>query len=155
MGITLVVGSVNPWILMPTVVILAIFYGLRVVFLASSRNIKRMEGTSKYIHNIINSKSINEEGKRTLLLARSPVFSHLSASLQGLTTIRAFGAQDILKDEFDKHQNLHSAVYYMFLAANRTFGFWLDFHCVVYIGLVTVSLLFIQQGEWIRKSIVS
>jgi len=39
-----------------------------------------------------------------LVSARSPVFSHLNASLQGLTTIRAFGAQAVLEKEFDKLQ---------------------------------------------------
>lgn len=32
------------------------------------------------------------------------MFSHLSASLQGLTTIRAFEAQQIFMNDFDSHQ---------------------------------------------------
>lgn len=80
--------------------------------------------------------------------ARSPIYTHLSASLQGLTTIRAFGAQEILTYEFDKYQDAYTSAYYLFLTANRTFGFWLDFHCVIYTALVTISILFIQNGMY-------
>lgn len=31
--------------------------------------------------------------------ARSPLFSHFSAALQGIVSIRAYGAQDQFKDE--------------------------------------------------------
>ncbi|XP_030766732.1 probable multidrug resistance-associated protein lethal(2)03659 isoform X2 [Sitophilus oryzae] len=118
-AITTVVTTVNPWMLLPTIIMLTIFYFMRVVFLATSRDIKRLEG-----------------------ITRSPVYSHLTASLQGLTTIRAFGAQEILKTEFDNYQNSYSSAYFMFLCANRAFGFWLDMHCVVFIALVTLSFLF-------------
>lgn len=40
--------------------------------------------------------------------ARSPVFSHLSSSLQGLWTIRAFKAEERFQQAFDAHQDLHS-----------------------------------------------
>uniref|UniRef100_A0A8D8Y1X0 Probable multidrug resistance-associated protein lethal(2)03659 n=3 Tax=Cacopsylla melanoneura TaxID=428564 RepID=A0A8D8Y1X0_9HEMI len=115
-GIIIVVAVVNVWLLIPTFVVLVIFYVLRVFYLSTSRSVKRLEG-----------------------ITRSPVFSHLSASLQGLTTIRAFEAQPVLVKEFDNHQDLHSSAWYLFIASNRAFGFWLDAVCLVYIALVTFS----------------
>lgn len=77
-----------------------------------------------------------------LILARSPVFTHLSTSLQGLATIRAFRAQECLKNSFDNYQDVHSSAWFMFLASSHTFGFLLDTICCVYIGVVTFSFLF-------------
>lgn len=71
--------------------------------------------------------------------ARSPIYSHLGASLNGLATIRAFGAQKILITEFDNYQDMHSSGYYMFLATSRAFGYWLDCCCVLYIAIITLS----------------
>ncbi|KAL3283218.1 hypothetical protein HHI36_006367 [Cryptolaemus montrouzieri] len=122
---TVVIATVNPWILVPTFVILGWFYLFRIIYLASGRNVKRMEGTT-----------------------RSPVFAHLSASLQGLTTIRAFGAQEILTIEFDNHQNLHSSAYYLFLGCTRSFGFWLDLKCVFYVGFVTLTVICIGSETY-------
>lgn len=48
LGIIVVVGSSNPWLMIPTVVIGVIFYYLRVVYLATSRSVKRLEGISEY-----------------------------------------------------------------------------------------------------------
>lgn len=43
----LVIGSLNFWIMIPTIILLTIFYFLRNIFLISSRSIKRVEATSK------------------------------------------------------------------------------------------------------------
>ncbi|KAK5646965.1 hypothetical protein RI129_005429 [Pyrocoelia pectoralis] len=122
-GIIAVVGSVNPWLLIPTFVIAVIFYFLRRFYLSTSRSVKRLEGVT-----------------------RSPVFAHLNASLQGVATIRAFGAQQTLIQEFDDLQDLHSVTWYLFISTSRAFGYWLDLICVVYIGLVTLSFLFLGDG---------
>ena len=42
--------------------------------------------------------------------ARSPVFSHLASSLQGLWTIRACKAEQKFQELFDAHQDLHSGL---------------------------------------------
>lgn len=46
-GIIVVVGIVNPWLMIPTVAIGVIFYLLRIFYLRTSRNVKRLEGVSK------------------------------------------------------------------------------------------------------------
>lgn len=124
-GIIVVVGVVNPWLLLPTFFAGIIFYFIRIFYLRTSRSVKRLEG-----------------------ITRSPVFGHLNASLQGLTTIRAFKAQDILEKEFDSHQDLHSSSWYLFIGTSRAFGFWLDLICIIYIALVTLSFLIMDATEF-------
>lgn len=70
----------------------------------------------------------------------------MGASLNGLTTIRSFGAQQILIKEFDKIQDLHSSAFYLFISTSRAFGFWLDLFCVIYIAIVTASF-FVFGGD--------
>ncbi|XP_050545467.1 probable multidrug resistance-associated protein lethal(2)03659 isoform X2 [Daktulosphaira vitifoliae] len=118
LGIIVVVAIVNIYLMIPTIIVAIIFYKLRVYYLSTSRSVKRLEGVT-----------------------RSPVFAHLNATLQGLTTIRAFGAEQILSKEFDNHQDLHSSAWFLFITSSRAFGFWLDVVCLFYISIVTFSFL--------------
>lgn len=151
-GIIVVVGIVNPILLIPTALCSVIFYYLRIFYIATGRNVKRLEGVSKYL---VIMSLVRKERQILLIcnlvLARSPVFSHLNASLQGLTTIRAFKAQEILVKEFDNHQDLHSSAWFMFLSTSRAFGFWLDLVCIIYITIVTLSFLLIGNGKFFFK----
>lgn len=83
--------------------------------------------------------------KPFIFTARSPIYSHLSASLSGLSTIRAFGAEKVLVHEFDSHQDLHSSAFYLFISTSRAFGFYLDVFCVIYIAIVTLT--FFIRGD--------
>ncbi|CAK9828616.1 Probable multidrug resistance-associated protein lethal(2)03659 [Anthophora retusa] len=114
---------INPLFLIPVLFLGTVFYWIRKVFLKTSKNIKRMEG-----------------------MTRSPVFTHLNATLNGLTTIRAYCAQDILKTEFDKLQDVHTSTVYMYMVASTAFGFSLDVFCFVFTSLVTFSFLILQQS---------
>lgn len=75
----------------------ALFWLVRKIYLKSSTNIKRLEGTTK-----------------------SPVFSHISATLSGLSTIRAFQAEQLLRQEFENHQDLNTGTWFMFLSKCQT-----------------------------------
>nr|XP_036233399.1 probable multidrug resistance-associated protein lethal(2)03659 isoform X1 [Bactrocera oleae]XP_036233400.1 probable multidrug resistance-associated protein lethal(2)03659 isoform X1 [Bactrocera oleae] len=115
-GIVVVISVVNLWNLLTTALLSIIFYFLRSFYLQTSRDVKRLEAVT-----------------------RSPIYSHLGASLSGLSTIRAFGAQKTLITEFDNYQDLHSSGYYMSLSTSRAFGYWLDCFCVVYIAVTALS----------------
>lgn len=83
-----------------------------------------------------------------ITLARSPVFTHLSSSLVGLSTIRAFCAEQILISEFDSHQDIHTACWYMFISTGSAFGLTLDLMCAIFVFIVTFSFLVFDKGKF-------
>lgn len=70
----------------------------------------------------------------------------MTASVQGLSTIRAFAAQKLLVKEFDELQNRHSAAWFLFIASGRCFAFWLDAICISCIAAATFSLIALNKG---------
>lgn len=47
LGVIVVIGIANPWLMIPTVIIGIIFYFLRIFYIATSRSVKRLEGISE------------------------------------------------------------------------------------------------------------
>ncbi|XP_047432400.1 ATP-binding cassette sub-family C member 4-like [Mugil cephalus] len=122
-GVVAVAASVIPIILVPVVPLLLIFLFLRRFYLRTSRDVKRLESTT-----------------------RSPVFSHLSSSLQGLWTIRVFRAEERLKKTFDAHQDLHSEAWFLFLMTSRWFALNLDSICSMFVTLTTFGCILLRDG---------
>ncbi|XP_011877742.1 PREDICTED: probable multidrug resistance-associated protein lethal(2)03659 [Vollenhovia emeryi] len=122
-GSLIVVCVVNPIFVAPIVVVGGIFYWIRKVYLKTSKNVKRLEG-----------------------IARSPLFTHLNATLNGLTTIRAYCAQDVLKHEFDNLQDVHMSTMYTYIVGSAAFGFSLDMCCFIITTLLTFSFLLFSQS---------
>lgn len=76
-----------------------------------------------------------------MFLAKSPVFSHLSSSLDGITTIRALKAETILSEEFDKHQDIHTASWFLTIAIRCCFGLWLDLSVAMFTTTVIAGFI--------------
>lgn len=51
------------------------------------------------------------------------MFTHTTATLEGLTTIRAFKAQQKLIQEYDQHQNVNTSAFFLFAATSRKLRF--------------------------------
>ncbi|XP_052414905.1 ATP-binding cassette sub-family C member 4 [Carassius gibelio] len=122
-GVIAVASSVIPWILIPVIPLLLAFLFLRRYFLRTSRDVKRIESTT-----------------------RSPVFSHLSSSLQGLWTIRAFKAEERFQQTFDAHQDLHSEAWFLFLVTSRWFAVRLDGMCSVFVTITAFGCLLLKDS---------
>ncbi|ODN02105.1 Multidrug resistance-associated protein 4 [Orchesella cincta] len=119
-GVIIIVSINNVILLAPSLLMGVVFYFIRKFYLKTARSVKRLE-------------------------ARSPVFSHLSTSLYGLTTIRAMRVEQQFEKQFDAHQDLHSASWYLFLATARWLGIFVDWCSVLYIGTVSFSFLFMKS----------
>ncbi|XP_030057237.1 ATP-binding cassette sub-family C member 4 [Microcaecilia unicolor] len=122
-GVVFVAVAIIPWILVPLTPLAITFIFLRRYFLQTSRDIKRLESTT-----------------------RSPVFSHLSSSLQGLWTIRAFKAEKRFQDLFDAHQDLHSESWFLFLTTTRWFAVRLDAICAIFVVAVAFGAVLLANN---------
>ncbi|RMC06825.1 hypothetical protein DUI87_16273 [Hirundo rustica rustica] len=123
-GVVAVAVAVIPWILIPLIPLFILFIFLRRYFLDTSRDIKRLESTT-----------------------RSPVFSHLSSSLQGLWTIRALKAEERFQKLFDAHQDLHSEAWFLFLTTSRWFAVRLDAICAIFVIVVAFGSLLLAKRK--------
>uniref|UniRef100_A0A1Y1N6S3 Uncharacterized protein n=2 Tax=Photinus pyralis TaxID=7054 RepID=A0A1Y1N6S3_PHOPY len=122
---TIMISFVTPWMALASAVIFIVFYLIRMVYLQTSCNLKRLEG-----------------------ITRSPVFEHSNSTLRGLTSIRAFKSQAIFQQKFDELQDVNSSVWYLYTSCSKAFSFWLDCICVIYIALVTFSCIISKSADF-------
>lgn len=73
-------------------------------------------------------------------ILRSQVFSHLSTTLSGLTTIRSFKVQQQFIKKFDLAQDEHSVAWLAFFTSGQWLGITLDMICMVFISFVIIVL---------------
>eukprot|EP00475_Leptophrys_vorax_P018991 TRINITY_DN25961_c0_g2_i3.p1 TRINITY_DN25961_c0_g2~~TRINITY_DN25961_c0_g2_i3.p1 ORF type:complete len:1046 (+),score=330.85 TRINITY_DN25961_c0_g2_i3:240-3140(+) len=102
-SIIIVVGLTNPFALSSLLVIIPVFYFVRRRYIASSREIKRLDGVTK-----------------------SPVLAFFSSTLDGIATVRAYGMEEQFMKNFIKKIDRNNRAWFSYLYLNRWIGFRLD-----------------------------
>ncbi|XP_066261397.1 probable multidrug resistance-associated protein lethal(2)03659 [Euwallacea similis] len=120
-GMLILIATVNWVFLLLAVGFFFVLYLLRMAYMPTGRALKRLEA-----------------------MTRSPLLGHLNASMEGLTTIRAYKAEDVLKNEFDKHQDLANSTYYMVATTSAAFGFAMDIAASTFVVFIVLILLFVD-----------
>ncbi|KAF9106139.1 hypothetical protein BGX29_010389 [Mortierella sp. GBA35] len=124
LGSIVTVCIVNPWILIAIPVILACFISLRSLYMKSSRQVKRIDSTS-----------------------RSPIYSHLSETLDGLTSVRAFGVTNKFMDEHIKTQEDNGRAFFCYLGMARWLGYRLDAVSALFLGITAIACVAVRDSQ--------
>ncbi|KAK6629679.1 hypothetical protein RUM43_003497 [Polyplax serrata] len=111
------------WFLIPMLVLACLYYFISRIFRVAIRDLKRMESIS-----------------------RSPVFSTISATVQGLSVIHAFRKEQDYINHFTKLFNENSTIFFMSTNAMRWMAVRLDFISLVII-FITSLLVALLKGE--------
>ena len=86
---------------------------------------------------------------------RSPIFSTLSASLNGLSSIRGYGAEDRISSLFQAHLETNHRAHFLFIIAGRWLGCRLDIISATVVLLVALlSLIFEVPPSYASLSLI-
>jgi len=112
----MIVSAVNLKLAPLSLTILFIFLIYHSIHVKPTKDIQRIEG-----------------------LARSPIISHISTTLNGLQTIRVTKSQSRFVRTFTTHQDAHTSVFVLKLGCNRSMAVILDLLNASYIGLIAIT----------------
>ncbi|KAH8410623.1 hypothetical protein KR009_007046 [Drosophila setifemur] len=108
--------TITPWILVLTLPICGAYYVIQKFYRCSARELQRIENGTN-----------------------SPVISHLSETIQGVTTIRAFNQQTRFTEILFKRLEANTIAYSILNTSHRWLGVSLDYlgGCTVFVATVT------------------
>jgi ATP-binding cassette subfamily C (CFTR/MRP) protein 4 len=122
-GILVVSAIVSPYLLIPIAILAVLSVPLRRIYIRTARDIQRLDAVS-----------------------RSPVYSHISSTVDGLTAVRAFGLEQRFIEQYYVYVNDSTAVRFLVLATGRAYSFCLDSFALTYIIAVNFFLMAIPDG---------
>lgn len=118
-AVFILISILNYLVVFPFLILMALIYFANRFYVDTARKLKHLEA-----------------------VARSPLFSQMSSTLNGLATIRSYKREDLLLERFEQVQDRHSAAYFTFISASRLYGIFLEAICVVYVYVLILVLNF-------------
>ncbi|KAF9197444.1 hypothetical protein BGZ49_002103 [Haplosporangium sp. Z 27] len=123
-GSIVVVCIVNAWIFISIPFLLGGFIFLREIYIRTSRQVKRIDSQT-----------------------RSPIYSQLSETLDGLTSVRAFGVGDRFMTRFMDAQETNGRAYFSYLICARWLGFRLDALSALFLGITAIACVAVRDSQ--------
>lgn len=120
----ILIGLLNPWAFIPAVFAAIGMLLLRHRFVRCLRDLKRIEGNT-----------------------RSPVYSHLSSTINGLKVIRSYHAEKICCDEFLRQLDDNTRANYLIITINAWGAIRFDAVALIFIASVTILAMFVRISE--------
>ncbi|CAF1451360.1 unnamed protein product [Adineta steineri] len=121
LGTIALIGIFNPWVFISAIFVGSGMLFLRYRFARCLRDLKRIEG-----------------------ITRSPVYSHLTSTIQGLKVIRSYHAEKISSDEFLHHLDDNTRANYLLLTTNRWAAVRFEWLSCIFIILVTILAMVVH-----------
>ncbi|XP_022785320.1 multidrug resistance-associated protein 4-like [Stylophora pistillata] len=115
--------AANPWLLFVIIPLTGLYVYISKYYLKTSQELKRLES-----------------------ICRSPVFSHFSETIKGLSTIRTRGRQSDFMDTFYRHQDVHNQSCVFMRACGRWLAVRLDVLAVLLVGAVALGAVLTAQN---------
>ena len=104
-----------PIILVVLLPILVFYYIVQKIYIASSRQLKRIESTT-----------------------RSPIYNHFNETVQGVSSIRAYGVQDKFISESNRRIDINNSCFYSSFTATRWLSIRLEFFGYIIVFLAAL-----------------
>lgn len=131
LAVFIVAAIIMPFALVLFPFVAYLLVKLRNYYMATSRQIKRIEATS-----------------------RSPVYSTIPSTLEGLSVIRAFNAKDRFNKEFFSHQDNNTRMFFGFITSGRWLGMRLDGLVAILSAIIIFAVLLLRDSLNISPSSV-
>lgn len=115
------IATVFPWFLLGLAPLVVVFILINVVFNRSSRQLKRMDG-----------------------ITRSPIYSHITATVQGLSTLHAYNKMTEFNAVFKRYLDQNTRPFFMFFCAQRWLAVRLDMLTICIVGIAGLMVVLIK-----------